>query len=49
MSERKMGTYSARPSDTGTRHPGPVKSETDVNRPACSGFRNERGPVRWRW
>ena len=37
MSERKIGMKSARPSSTGFRSAGPVNSDTEKMRPACSG------------
>ena len=49
MSERKIGTKSARPSSIASRRGAPVKSETDRNRPSCSGAANGAGPAVCRW
>ena len=45
MSERKIGTKSARPSATASRSGAPVNSDTERNRPACAGSANGAGPA----
>ena len=45
MSDRKIGTKSARPSSIAARSGAPVKSETDRNWPALSASANGAGPA----
>ena len=46
MSERKIGTKSARPSFTDSRRPAPVNREIERMRPASSGAVKASGPSR---